>query len=170
MQRASSSVTTASASAWRPCAASQRADSGKRLRSHQIASANAPLSNTTQRQPLTPSGADGTNIHAVSATVGTARNCTKNANANAALRMCRGTSSDRYVSMVTSSIPNPIPTTKRSTITPLAVLCRPIATVAAVYQIKAKVNTGRRPNRSANGLNSAAPTNNPRKVAAANAA
>ncbi|MNS75720.1 hypothetical protein D3C72_1092480 [compost metagenome] len=83
------------ASSKRPCCASQRGDSGRRLRSHQINSANTALASTTQRQPETPNGACGTSHHDINATAGTDRNCTKNAKAKAELRMRFGTSSER---------------------------------------------------------------------------
>ncbi|MNE62761.1 hypothetical protein D3C80_1580660 [compost metagenome] len=84
-----------SASSNRPCCASQRGDSGKRERNHQMNNANTALAKTTQRQPDTPNGAWGTSHHDISATAGTDRNCTKNAKANAELRMRLGTSSER---------------------------------------------------------------------------
>ena len=83
------------ASSKRPFCASQRGDSGKRLRNCQINSANTALDNTTQRQPDTPNGACGTSHHYINATAGTDRNWMKNAKANAELRMRLGTSSER---------------------------------------------------------------------------
>ncbi|MCW0425510.1 hypothetical protein NB713_003453 [Xanthomonas sacchari] len=72
--------------------------------------------------------------------------------------------------MVTSSTPRPMPTTPRHKITPSALCCRPIATVATQYQSSAKENTARRPKRSTSGLSRLAPRNRPRNVAEANAA
>ena len=65
------SATMLSASAMRPCWASQRGDSGRLRRIHQINTAPIEPMITTTRQPSRPKTVRGTNCQARNATTGT---------------------------------------------------------------------------------------------------
>ena len=91
--RSSSALTTRSASAKRPWAASQRGLSGTWRRMNHTATALTEPISTTQRQLPNPSGLVGTSSQASSATVGTEANCTVWFTANARPRIVLGTSS-----------------------------------------------------------------------------
>ena len=89
------SATMASASATRPCCASQRGDSGRLRRIHQITSAPTEPMITTQRQPESPRMVVGTNCQARNAITGTAVYMTLWLKAKAEPRCSFGTSSDK---------------------------------------------------------------------------
>ena len=119
----------------------------------------------TKRQPAIPNGSFGTSSHAAKAQTGTAKKLTPWEKAMARPRSARGTISEMKASIVVSSTPTPIPAINRQRLTPFAVVCNAIITVAALYQSKAMVNIRRRPRRSATWLSSNVPMNNPVKKA-----
>ncbi len=133
-------------------------------RNPQTAIAPTEPNSTTQRQPARPRGANGTTCQASNATTGTAVKQMHWLMEKERPRKPAGTSSTRYVSMVTSCTPKPTPAMNRQMLSPSPVRWNAMMTVEATYQSKDAVKTVLRPKRSAACAKAMTPTHNPAKV------